>query len=344
MFFLPILRRLFLIGVLLEIAAGSSALAEDSIHTHAVGSQETSWLSSLKGMSDAIEWSDQLVCHDWRLQSKPFTDSWRLLDPENQCCIEGSRDDCMAFFRFREEAGLIPSVQGSAVLVLHGLGQGRGSMRPLVEYLRKHSDATIMNVGYASPKAELEDHARSLGLVIHNLPKVDRLSFVTHSLGTLVVRRWMSMASPEDLKRLDRMVMLGAPNQGSELARIVSRVWFLSFLADGAAREMVVEWKRISDQLAIPPCSFGIIAGGRGDNRGFSPLLTGDDDAIVRVAETHLAGADDFLLLPVHHADMMRNPQIQEATMSFLKTGSFTTLEDRKEIEPATLRPIEPPQ
>ena len=64
----------------------------------------------------------------------------------------------------------------------------------------------------------------------------------------------------------------------------------------------------------------------------------------MRVAETHLAGADEFLLLPVHHADMMRNPQIQEATMSFLKTGSFTTLEDRKDTEPAPLRPIEPPQ
>ena len=35
------------------------------------------------------------------------------------------------------------------------------------------------------------------------------------------------------------------------------------------------------------------------------------------------AGADDFVLIPVRHAFMMRDPAVQEATASFLKGGRF---------------------
>jgi len=52
-------------------------------------------------------------------------------------------------------------------------------------------------------------------------------------------------------------------------------------------------------------------------------MLDGDDDAVVRVEETRLEGADDFVLLPVRHAFMMRDPAVQEATASFLKGGHF---------------------
>ena len=134
----------------------------------------------------------------------------------------------------------------------------------------------------------------------------------------------MALADHDDLERVDRMVMLGPPNKGSELARQVAGVRFLAGLAEGAARDLVVDWHKVAPQLAVPPCEFGIVAGGRGDSRGFSPLLEGDDDAVVRVEETRLDGADDFLLLPVHHAAMLRDPKVQQATESFLKSGRFS--------------------
>jgi hypothetical protein len=65
------------------------------------------------------------------------------------------------------------------------------------------------------------------------------------------------------------------------------------------------------------------VAGGKGDDRGYSSFLAGDDDAVVRVEETKLPGSDDFLLLPVHHAAMMKNPTVQQATAAFLNTGRF---------------------
>ena len=196
-------------------------------------------------------------------------------------------------------------------------------MRPLVAHLRDRLDAAVMTVGYASPRAGIDDHGAALGRVVAGLPRTGRISFVGHSLGNIVVRRWMSLAPPDDLARVHRMVMLGAPNQGSDLARMAARVWLLTALSHGAARDLVLHWPEISKSLAVPACEFGIVAGGKGDGRGYSTLLEGDDDAVVRVAETRLDGARDFLLLPVNHAAMMKNPAVQQATSSFLETGRF---------------------
>lgn len=281
------------------------------------------WAEQLRLVAEGLEWSDEAVRHDWRLQRRPGSDAWRILDPHEAAVVEGDEAACRAEFARLESTGRIPPVAGDTVFVLHGLGENRSSMRPLVEHLRQRLGATVMTVGYASPRAGIDDHAASLGRVVAGLGREDRVSFVGHSLGNLVVRRWMALAPPADLARVHRMVMLGAPNQGSDLARMAARVWVLSALSHGAARDLVLHWPEISKTLAVPACEFGIVAGGKGDGRGYSTLLDGDDDAVVRVAETRLDGARDFLLLPVSHAAMTKNAAVHRATVSFLETGRF---------------------
>jgi hypothetical protein len=281
------------------------------------------WLSNLRAAAEAMEWSDRRIAGDWRLQQQAGGGRFRLLDPSDEEVASGTREECTAAFETLARSGRIPGVSGETVLVLHGLGQSRESMRPLVDYLRSTLDATVMAFGYASPREDIDAHARSLASVIEALPGSAPISFVGHSLGGIVVRRWMGLASAEALRRSRRLVMLGSPNQGSELARLCSRVWLLATLADGAARDLVVDWDRVAPSLAVPPCPFGIVAGGRGDDRGFSDLLSGDDDTVVRVDEARLDGAEDFLLVPVRHAGMMKSPVVQRATASFLRHGRF---------------------
>jgi pimeloyl-ACP methyl ester carboxylesterase len=281
------------------------------------------WMQEIRESRDALEWSDCRVAEDWRLQQHAGDIRWRLLNPRDEVIVEGPRADCETTFVQLQAAGTIPTVSGPTVLVLHGLGQGRQSMQPLVSHLRKTLDANVLSVGYASPRAGLEVHADMLNEVIDQLPEATTLSFVGHSLGNLVVRRWMANAPAQTLQRVQRMVMLGPPNQGSELARLASRVWFLAVLSDGPTRQLGADWKEVVNKLAVPPCDFGIVAGGTGDDRGMSMLLPGDDDAIVTVDETRLDGAAGFLLLPVHHAAMMRDKAVQEAAVCFLRNGRF---------------------
>lgn len=300
------------------------------LHSVLVGAEpvsETDLLSTfidrLGRTADSLAWTDERVAHDWRLQGRPREDAARILDPHDRIVFTGLREECLATFRSLETSGQIEPVTGEAVIVLHGLGEGRASMQPLVRHLREELDVSILSVGYASSRAGLEDHARALASIAAGMPLARPISFVGHSMGNLVVRRWLAFADEEDRGRMKRMVMLGPPNQGSDLARLAARSWFLTAFATGAARELVLHWDRVAEDLATPACEFGIVAGGRGDDVGFTSLLAGDDDAVVRVSETRLEGANDFLLLPVHHARMMKHPGVQRATAAFLKNGRF---------------------
>lgn len=321
-------------GILVTIAClvlavfGGAARAEENAAT-----RDAAWLERLRLSAEALHWSDEAIRHEWRLQRRPGTDECRILDPSDRVVRMGDAATCAATLAELEAAGRIKPVRGRTVIVLHGLGESRSSMKPLAEHLRASLEATVLSFGYASTKAAIADHGRALATVVAGLPAADRISFVGHSLGNLVARSWMGQAAPRDLERLDRMVMLGPPNQGSDLARMASRVWLLAALPSGAARDLAIDWKAVAPTLPIPSCPFGIVAGGKGDEAGYSRILDGDDDAVVRVAETRLDGADDFLLVPIQHAAMMKSPTVHEAVTAFLATGRFPR--SRTASEPA---------
>jgi hypothetical protein len=82
-------------------------------------------------------------------------------------------------------------------------------------------------------------------------------------------------------------------------------------------------WPKLAATLAVPPCEFGIIAGGRCAARGHNPLLAGDNDLVVTVEETRLGGARDFAVVPVLHTFLMNDPKVRKLTLRFLKHGEF---------------------
>ena len=288
-----------------------------------VAARDAGWLAAFRRSREALCWSDLAVHHDWRVQRHSGDGRCRILDPSDGTVREGSEEECRRVFAQLAAGGTIPRHEGPTVILLHGLGEGRDSMRPLAEHLETAVDAAVISFGYASVTAKLDDHGAALAEVVAGLPATAPVSFVGHSLGNIVVRRWLAMAAPADRERVHRVVMLGPPNQGSRLARMAAGLWGLADHVEGSARELVFDWSRVAPRLAVPACEFGIVAGGKGDDTGYSTLLAGDDDAVVCVDETRLPGARDFLLVPVHHAAMMRDPAVQRATVSFLKTGRF---------------------
>jgi len=291
----------------------------------AVTARDAGWLAAFRRSREALCWTDLVVRHDWRVQRHSGDGRCRILDPADGTIREGTEDECRRGFAALEADGTIPPHVGPTVILLHGLGEGRDSMRPLAEHLETALDAAVISFGYASVTSKLDDHGAALAEVVAGLPATAPVSFVGHSLGTIVVRRWLAMADESQLARVHRVVMLGPPNQGSRLARMAAGLGLLAEHVEGSARELVFDWAKVAPQLAVPACDFGIVAGGKGDDTGYSTLLAGDDDAVVCVDETRLPGARDFLLLPVHHAAMMRHPAVQRATAAFLETGRFPT-------------------
>lgn len=276
-------------------------------------------------------WTDFLHRDGWRIQRNAMSGHYRLLDPNDRRRAWGNYSHCLA--ELRTAVPQDPSAsRPDVVVLLHGLGRSRSSFEALGERLHA-SGYRVINFSYASTRETLEDHAAALEHVVRHLEQAQRISFVGHSLGNLVVRRYLH-AHPEIGKQEPqrfRMVMLGPPNLGAQLARRFRNNPLFELVWGASGSQLSQHWEELEPRLATPDFTFGILAGG--GNVSFSnPLVEGEDDLIVSVEETRLAGADDFRRVAVSHTFMPWDEEVMELTERFLKEGWFESEATRQPV------------
>jgi hypothetical protein len=284
-------------------------------------------------------WSDELVLAGWRIQQNALSGHYRLLDDKDFRRAWGTYDQCRAALSEFQRSEKLPSVEGRTLIALHGLFRSRDHMQAFGEYLAKEGDFTLVNVGYASTRRSLDDHAQSLAHVIDNLNGATEIDFVCHSLGNLVVRRYLGEAGRPEPKwkpdpRIKRMVMLGPPNNGARFAQLFKDNKLYAVVAGPSGKQLSESWDEAQKLLAVPPIEFGILAGGKIGSVPTNPLVPGDDDWLVSVAEAKLPGARDFRVLPCLHGELMDDAQVRACTLSFLKQGYFTKEDARQPLKP----------
>jgi pimeloyl-ACP methyl ester carboxylesterase len=273
-------------------------------------------------------WADELFFHRWRIQRNVLTGHYRLLDGNNLRRAWGTYEHCRAKLGEIRGESKLPPMTGKAVVLLHGLGGTRMEMSRLANYLEEEGKYTAFNVAYPSTRQGIADHARSLAKVIESLEGMEEINFVGFSMGNIVIRHYLA-----DLKaaaagrpldpRLKRFVMLGPPNNGSLAATRVGENPLIETLLGKPGQELGRQWVWLEEHLGTPPCPFGIVAGGRGNDEGFNPMLPGDDDGLVTVASTRLAGASDFVLVPTVHMLLPLDRKVMKYALSFLQQGCF---------------------
>ena len=285
-------------------------------------------------------WSDELVFRDWRIQRNAITGHYRLLDQANKRRAWGTLEQCRGKLqRLKEELDL-PPLRGKVVIVLHGLFRSRSSMSGLCEHLSKPGDFTVLNISYASTRSGLDTHAAGLARVVENLDaEVTEVNFVAHSLGNLVIRRYLACCyrGADGFRtdaRIHRIVMLAPPNRGARLAEYFKRSKLAEWIWGKSGKELANHRDVLQKKLAVPQCHFAIIAGGKSDPDGRNRLIPGDDDFVVTVEETKLAGARDFVVIPTYHTVIMNNATAREHTLRFLNCGYFVGESLRQPIPP----------
>ncbi|MBI4576100.1 MAG: alpha/beta fold hydrolase [Planctomycetes bacterium] len=205
-------------------------------------------------------------------------------------------------------------------VLLHGAVRTRWSLWRLERALGRAGYRTV-NETYPSLRRGIPELASSLAaLLVDRLAGAEpaELSFVTHSMGALVARHYLSRQRPP---APGRVVMLAPPSTGSSLARALAANPVARLLVPRTLEALSPDGDARS--CGAPDRPFGIIAGSRGDPRGYNPLIAGDDDGIVGVEEARLDGAADFLLLPHVHTFIMNFEDTIGQVLHFLEHGRF---------------------
>lgn len=218
------------------------------------------------------------------------------------------------------------------VILLHGIGRTDRSMRTLEKHFT-HAGYEVINVHYPSRRYALADLCEWLQQKLADYPLHDyeTVHFVTHSMGGLLARAYCKKYRPANMGRL---VMLGSPNHGSELADFLSPYFVYRFFFGPAGQQLTTHYD-LTPVLGAPDYDIGIIAG----NKTFS-LLTQwifhqPNDGMVSVQSTMLAQAADHIVLPIDHIFIITNTMVMQQALQFLRHGKFTACEPLTKKSPS---------
>jgi pimeloyl-ACP methyl ester carboxylesterase len=202
-------------------------------------------------------------------------------------------------------------------------------MEPMRKALMK-AGYCVTNLDYPSRSATIEELSEAVvgkALADCRQSGATRIHFVTHSMGGILVRSYFARHSACDL---GRVVMVGPPNQGSELVDRLGSCPIFSLINGPAGRELGTSANSLPNRLGTPKYYVGVIAGNRSINWINSLLIPGPDDGKVSVERTKLSSMADHIVVPTTHPFMVRNREVIRQTIEFLRSGKFDHGNQRK--------------
>ncbi|MGL1958893.1 MAG: alpha/beta hydrolase, partial [Colwellia sp.] len=168
-----------------------------------------------------------------------------------------------------------------------------------IETVLSDSGYTVVNHDYPSTKATIQVlAAKELPKAIGNCPTDVTINFVTHSLGGIILRQFLST---DTLINIGRVVMLGPPNKGSEVVDNLGDWKVFEFVNGPAGTQLGTEKSSVPNTIGPAHFEVGIIAGTSTVNPILSTMLPNPDDGKVSVENTKLEGMKDHITMAVTH-------------------------------------------
>jgi pimeloyl-ACP methyl ester carboxylesterase len=212
---------------------------------------------------------------------------------------------------------------GAGIVFLHALARTPRSFNKMQKTAEACGFRTL-NLSYASRTKTLEALADDIHEEVERFCReaTGSIHFVGHSMGGLLARVYLSKYRPV---RLGRVVLIGTPNSGSEVADALGRFWIYRTLFGPAGLQLGTAYSRTDINPRYPPTyPVGIVAG----NRTVDPVswwlfLPRPNDGKVSVENTKLVGMTDHIVIGTAHALLASNSEAIKQTIAFLREGRF---------------------
>lgn len=208
------------------------------------------------------------------------------------------------------------------VILLHGLARTSKSMQPLAEALTA-ANYQVVNQDYPSRKFSIDQLANQAippALAQCRAQSSVRIHFITHSLGGILLRKYLHHNS---VPELGRVVMFAPPNKGSQVVDKLKNVPGFLAMNGPAGQELGTDDASTPNSLGPVDFDLGVIAGTRSINLILSLYLPNPDDGKVSVENTRIEGMRDFIALPVSHPFIMKDKTTIRQSLHYLQQGHF---------------------
>lgn len=206
------------------------------------------------------------------------------------------------------------------VVLLHGIWRTSRCMKKLEQALIAKG-YEVLNVDYPSREHDLgvlTDHIWND--IKDNVTAAPKVHWAGFSMGGLLIRL---ILAKHTVKHMGRVVMMGTPNHGSELADALQPYWVYKKLYGPAGQQLTTRQEDIASHFKAVDYELGIIAGTLSIFPYAWFMLPGPNDSMVSVESTHLEGEKDHITLNVSHSFMPTDKPVIEQALHFFETGYF---------------------
>jgi uncharacterized alpha/beta hydrolase family protein len=208
------------------------------------------------------------------------------------------------------------------IYLIHGYGGLGLEMEKIRESIQNEGFSTEIYV-YKSLIEDVDSVSQNLVQTIQK-EKFDTVSFVTHSMGALVVRSmYEKLDSLSDFPFVHRIVMIAPPNNGSPVADFFSQFKFVKFIVGPNINNLTTNKVTGAAKYPLPTCEVGLIAGSFGGKRGFNMFIKSDNDGVLIPENTKMGIEKDVVFIKSWHVGLLFNKKVIKHVNSFLKTGVF---------------------
>ncbi|MBU0799717.1 MAG: hypothetical protein KKA05_01815, partial [Alphaproteobacteria bacterium] len=247
----------------------------------------------------------------WRVQKHQSLQKYRVITARGKIFRYDTEPEAIAHIQAEKSRGLKPT-HDHLVLIIPGLNNVSLN-HILMQRLVAAQGYDCMIWDYASNHNDVVGHATQLNAALQRLEDTRTISFITHSLGGLILRVLLADKA-EWPAQIGRIVMIAPPHGGSFMADLVHDRLKLTGLYQWVCGKVGHDLTT-AGAMALPPvvAPVGIIVGGIKHNDGW----------VAQTSSLIPAATDSRHIRGWPHTIMLWNPETTAQAVHFLRHGSF---------------------
>lgn len=206
------------------------------------------------------------------------------------------------------------------VIFLHGIGKNSSSLNKLEKFISSYNFTTF-NVSYPSTENSIEEIVDIIHeSILNKINDYDKVSFVGFSMGGLVVRAYLNKYH---LPKLDKVVMIGTPNNGSEVSDFFEKNNFYKRLLGPAGSQLTTTFQNKHSLFGKIYYECGVIAGNLPLDFCYPIMMHSPSDGKVSVRSTKVDNMKDHIILKSPHWYLLQSKEAWIQALYFLQYSKF---------------------